>query len=65
MCQIKLEQLSTTLTGFPTKYYNEKGEMQRPQSSFRDFISNSPGARFPPAKGRYHLYVSYACPWGK
>jgi len=22
-----------------------------------------PGARFPPAKGRYHLYVAYACPW--
>ena len=23
-----------------------------------------PGAEFPPEKGRYHLYVSYACPWG-
>lgn len=27
-----------------------------------DFISSEPGARFPPAKGRYHLYLSYACP---
>jgi Predicted glutathione S-transferase len=30
---------------------------------FRNFISREPGAQFPPEKGRYHLYVSYACPW--
>jgi putative glutathione S-transferase len=27
-----------------------------------DFISSEPGAKFPPEAGRYHLYVSYACP---
>lgn len=27
-----------------------------------DFITSEPGAKFPPAAGRYHLYVSYACP---
>jgi len=39
------------------------GEFKRQQSSFRDHISREPGAKFPPEKGRYHLYVSYACPW--
>ncbi|EGC47603.1 glutathione S-transferase [Histoplasma capsulatum var. duboisii H88] len=39
------------------------GEFKRGQSAFRNWISREPGARFPPEKGRYHLYVSYACPW--
>ena len=39
------------------------GEFKRQQSSFRNWISREPGAQFPPEKGRYHLYVSYACPW--
>ncbi|KAJ5893728.1 hypothetical protein N7495_005419 [Penicillium taxi] len=43
---------------------DKSGEFKRQQSKFRDFISREPGAEFPPEKGRYHLYVSYACPWG-
>ncbi|KEZ41043.1 hypothetical protein SAPIO_CDS7082 [Scedosporium apiospermum] len=39
------------------------GEFKRQVSSFRNFISKEPGAKFPPEKGRYHLFVSYACPW--
>ncbi|KAL2754525.1 hypothetical protein ACRALDRAFT_1070285 [Sodiomyces alcalophilus JCM 7366] len=39
------------------------GEFKRQQSSFRNWISRDSGARYPPAKGRYHLYISYACPW--
>ncbi|CAG8459202.1 7347_t:CDS:10 [Ambispora gerdemannii] len=39
------------------------GEFRRKPSSFRDFISKKPNARFPPEPNRYHLYVSYACPW--
>lgn len=43
---------------------NDKaGEFKRQVSSFRDFISREPGAKYPPEKGRYHLFVSYACPW--
>ncbi|KAH7097685.1 glutathione S-transferase [Auriculariales sp. MPI-PUGE-AT-0066] len=38
-------------------------EFKRQPSSFRESISRAPGAPFAPAKGRYHLYVSYACPW--
>ncbi|KAJ6144672.1 glutathione S-transferase omega-like 2 [Penicillium chermesinum] len=42
---------------------DKSGEFKRQQSVFRNFISREPGAEFPPEKGRYHLYVSYACPW--
>ena len=38
-----------------------KGEFQRADMVFRDRIE--PGGRFPPQPGRYHLYVSLACPW--
>lgn len=37
---------------------NEKGEFARKDSQFRDFIAPEDAA-----PGRYHLYVSYACPW--
>ena len=43
---------------------DKSGEFKRGQSIFRNFIENKPGAQFPPEKDRYHLYVSYACPWG-
>ncbi|KAI9675176.1 MAG: S-glutathionyl-(chloro)hydroquinone reductase [Trizodia sp. TS-e1964] len=39
------------------------GEFKRGASSFRDFISSKSGAQYPAEKDRYHLYVSYACPW--
>lgn len=42
---------------------DKSGEFKRQVSSFRDWISRKPGAQYPPEKGRYHLYVSYACPW--
>ncbi|KAK7510871.1 glutathione S-transferase [Phyllosticta citriasiana] len=42
---------------------DKSGEFKRQTSVFRNFISAAPGAEFPPEKGRYHLYVSYACPW--
>jgi len=34
-----------------------------PDTAFRRWISSDPGADFPAALGRYHLYVSHACPW--
>jgi glutathionyl-hydroquinone reductase len=39
------------------------GEFKRQVSSFRDWISRDANAKYPAEKGRYHLYVSYACPW--
>ncbi|KAI0316226.1 glutathione S-transferase [Amylostereum chailletii] len=40
---------------------NPDGSFNRPPSIFRDFIA--PGGKFAPEAGRYHLYVSLACPW--
>jgi len=44
---------------------DKSGEFKRQQSVFRNRIEDKEGAEFPAEKGRYHLYVSYACPWGK
>lgn len=42
---------------------DKSGEFKRKASAFRSFIENKPGAEFPAERGRYHLYISYACPW--
>ncbi|MFS4583205.1 glutathione S-transferase family protein [Phaeobacter sp. C3_T13_0] len=39
------------------------GKFVRMGSGFRGQISPDPGAEFPAEAGRYHLYVSMACPW--
>ncbi|NQW08493.1 MAG: glutathione S-transferase family protein [Alphaproteobacteria bacterium] len=39
------------------------GHFRRKDSAFRDWIEDRPDARFRPEPGRYHLYVSLACPW--
>ncbi len=41
----------------------EDGEFDRQETTFRDRVSDDPSARFPVEPGRYHLYVSRACPW--
>eukprot|EP00954_Amorphochlora_amoebiformis_P011041 864230-Amorphochlora_amoeboformis.AAC.1 len=38
---------------------DKDGRFVRTPSLFRDKISSEPGARFPPAKGRYHLYIRF------
>jgi putative glutathione S-transferase len=48
---------------------NAAGEFVRWESGFRDWVTadGSPGpdgaGGYPAEVGRYHLYVSYACPW--
>ncbi|EOY27559.1 Glutathione S-transferase family protein isoform 2 [Theobroma cacao] len=42
---------------------SDSGAFMRTASTFRNIISRDPNSRFPPESGRYHLYVSYACPW--
>jgi putative glutathione S-transferase len=39
------------------------GEFVREQSLFRDWVAADGSSRYPAQAGRYHLYVSYACPW--
>jgi glutathionyl-hydroquinone reductase len=43
------------------------GEFARQESHFRDWVGPDPSSgeagEYPPEAGRYHLYVSLACPW--
>lgn len=61
--------MSNTTTGQDKKHLaamddvKDDGSFQRKASVFRDFISSEPDAKFAPVAGRYHLYVSLACPW--
>lgn len=48
------------------QWYDTKesdGKFVRQDSMFRHQISNEPSSEFQPESGRYHLYVSLACPW--
>ncbi|CAN0861830.1 Glutathionyl-hydroquinone reductase YqjG [Linum grandiflorum] len=42
---------------------SNSGTSMRTATTFRNFISRDPNSQFSPESGRYHLYVSYACPW--
>ena len=39
------------------------GKFVREDAGFRNWIQDEPDAEFKPESGRYHLYVSLACPW--
>lgn len=59
-----------TTTGFKiTDWVNPKdksGEFKRQTSAFRSWVGQADEGgvvQFPAESGRYHLYVSYACPW--
>jgi putative glutathione S-transferase len=39
------------------------GKFERGEAQFRKWISSDSGADFAPDPGRYHLYISHACPW--
>ncbi len=41
----------------------DDGAFERQETTFRNRIKDEPDAEFQPEAGRYHLYVSYACPW--
>src|SRR5437870_1668406 len=40
-----------------------EGEFERQEDAFRDFVSADGSTPYPAAAGRYHLYISLACPW--
>ena len=44
-------------------YASGSGEFIRADSVFRDRVTRDGSSAFPAAAGRYHLYVSLACPW--
>jgi len=51
-----------TTAEFPAES-DERGRWVRQESAFRRWVTADGSSEFPAASGRYHLYVSYACPW--
>ncbi|MCB0863287.1 MAG: glutathione S-transferase family protein [Solirubrobacterales bacterium] len=45
------------------KETDTKGAFVRQRSAFRERVTADGSSGFPAESGRYHLYVSYACPW--
>ena len=45
------------------KEINIQGEFVRQVSAFRKWVTADGSSGFPTESGRYHLYVSLACPW--
>ena len=41
----------------------ETGEFERQEDAFRDWVTEDGSSGYPAVAGRYHLYVSWACPW--
>jgi len=39
------------------------GGFQRQEDAFHDWVGADPASHYPAQAGRYHLYVSLACPW--
>jgi glutathionyl-hydroquinone reductase len=39
------------------------GSFKRQEDAFRDWVKRDGSTAFKPERGRYHLYVSLACPW--
>lgn len=47
---------------FPAEQSTE-GAFERQEDAFRDLVTADASSAFPAAAGRYHLYISLACPW--
>lgn len=51
-----------TKSQFPAEQ-SESGSFQRQEDAFRDWVSADGSTPYPAEAGRYHLYISLACPW--
>ncbi len=45
------------------KEVSEDGAFKRQENVFRNFVSADGSTDYPAEAGRYHLYISWACPW--
>lgn len=45
------------------RWSDEDGAFRRGDSQFRDWVTADGSSGYPAEAGRYHLYVSLACPW--
>src|SRR6476469_181064 len=41
----------------------KSGSFKRQEDAFRDWVKRDGSTAYKPERGRYHLYVSFACPW--
>jgi putative glutathione S-transferase len=53
----------TSQTGPAAAERGRDGRFDRQASRFRDWVTADGSSGFPAQAGRYHLYVSLACPW--
>jgi glutathionyl-hydroquinone reductase len=51
-----------TKAQFPDEQATD-GSFKRQEDAFRDWVRADGSSAYPAAEGRYHLYVSLACPW--
>jgi putative glutathione S-transferase len=51
-----------TSAQFPEEQ-SDDGEFERQEDAFRTWVRADGSTPYPPTPGRYHLYVSLACPW--
>ena len=52
----------STVGQFPAEHTRD-GEFNRQPDEFRDWVRADGSTPYRPEPGRYHLYVSFACPW--
>lgn len=52
----------TVQAQFPDEQSGE-GEFKRQADAFRHYVTATGSSGYPAEAGRYHLYVSWACPW--
>lgn len=59
------ETLGATISMKPQfpEEQSDTGEFERQEDAFREWITSGPSAKFAALPGRYHLYISLACPW--
>lgn len=50
------------MTQFPEEQ-TKSGEFKRQEDAFRDWVRRDGSTPYKPERDRYHLYVSFACPW--
>jgi len=57
--------MTVTMAGtaqFPDEQ-TDQGAFKRQADAFQHWVTEDGNSGYPAAKGRYHLYVSWACPW--
>jgi len=57
-----MASIMTVKAQFPDEQSHE-GAFRRQADAFRHWVTEDGASGFPAEQGRYHLYVSWACPW--